>query len=115
VRQASHQIQSGGQDTQTRVAAIGAGLLQDQLRETEVVSTMADKRNVRLTAQQKQLIARLNEGLTIADAGRKAGYSCKQSSHVAYKTLCLRSHDALERAGLSVDQIPVPWKPEEEK
>jgi hypothetical protein len=76
---------------------------------------MADKRNVRLTAQQKPLIARLNEGLTIADAGRKAGYSCKQSSHVAYKTLCLRSHDALERAGLSVDQIPVPWKPEEEK
>jgi hypothetical protein len=66
---------------------------------------MADKRNLRLTIQQKELIEGLNQGLTIADAGRKAGYSAKQASHTAYKALRLRFHNVLERADLSVDQI----------
>jgi hypothetical protein len=66
---------------------------------------MPAKRNQRLTTQQRALIKGLNQGLTIADAGRKAGYSARQASHTAYKSLRLRFHDVLERANLSVDQI----------
>lgn len=66
---------------------------------------MAKPRRWTPSPKQKKLLKYLNQGKSIAEAGRLAGYEHRQSSHIAYKNLSLRFHPALERAGLSADNL----------
>ena len=58
-----------------------------------------------LTKRQKKLAEGVARGLTIKDAGARAGYPSKQSAHRAFQVIKLRFHPALEAKGYNVDQV----------
>jgi hypothetical protein len=66
---------------------------------------MPGKNNQRLNDKQAKLIRYLRQGLTISEAGRRAGYGRPQTAHRAFKAIRLRFHPALQRAGIDAEQI----------
>lgn len=58
-----------------------------------------------ITVRQRKLANGITKGLTIKEAGTRAGYASPDSARGAYKTLRLRFHPELERAGFNLTGI----------
>ena len=59
----------------------------------------------KLTVRQARLIKELSTSKTVAEAGEKAGFACRQSAHEAFKGITERAPEVLERLGLTYDYI----------
>jgi hypothetical protein len=59
----------------------------------------------KLTLKQAKLVQELPKSNSMAEAGAKAGYACRQSAHEAFKAVIERSPDVLQRLGLTHDYV----------
>lgn len=59
----------------------------------------------RLDARRRRLLRGISRGMTITEAGVRAGYVHRQAAHRAFKSIQLWIPQALEGAGYSVDEM----------
>lgn len=63
------------------------------------------KKNAKLTIRQSRLLKALPTSKTVAEAGEKAGFACRQSAHEAFKGITERAPEVLERLGLTYEHV----------
>jgi hypothetical protein len=63
------------------------------------------KRNAKLTIKQSRLLLALPTSKTVAEAGEKAGFACRQSAHQAFKDIAEKTPEVLERLGLTYEYV----------
>jgi hypothetical protein len=66
--------------------------------------TKANSR-AKLTVKQARLLKALPGSKTVAEAGQKAGYACRQSAHEAFKGIAEQAPEVLERLGLTTEHV----------
>jgi hypothetical protein len=59
----------------------------------------------KFTIKQARLLKALPTSKTVAEAGEKAGFACRQSAHEAFKGITERSPEVLERLGLTYEHV----------
>jgi AraC-like DNA-binding protein len=59
----------------------------------------------RLDARRRRLLQGISQGMTIAEAGKLAGYAHRQAAHRAFRSIQVHLPEALENAGYSVDNV----------
>ena len=59
----------------------------------------------RLTVKQAKLLGALPTSSSVAEAGEKAGFACRQSSFRAFKDITERTPEVLERLGLTSEYV----------
>lgn len=73
---------------------------------TEATSQLAkEKKRRALTLKQKKLVKALPNSESIAEAGRKAGYSGRDSAHTAMKTVREKMPGLMDRLGLTDEAL----------
>jgi hypothetical protein len=58
-----------------------------------------------LTLKQARLLKELPTSSSVAEAGAKAGYACRQSTHEAFKGVTQRAPEVLEELGLTYEYV----------
>jgi ribonuclease D len=64
-----------------------------------------DTKKGKLTLKQARLIKALPESNSVAEAGAKAGYADRPSTHRALKTISEKTPEVIERLGLTVEHV----------
>lgn len=59
----------------------------------------------KLTVKQARLIKALPVSVSVAEAGEKAGYHHRQTTHRALKAVSERAPEVLERLGLTIEHV----------
>jgi hypothetical protein len=59
----------------------------------------------KLTLKQSKLVQELPNSGSVAEAGTKAGYACRQDAHRALKSVAERAPEVLERLGLTIEHV----------
>jgi hypothetical protein len=62
-------------------------------------------KKAKLTIKQSRLLEALPTSKTVAEAGEKAGFACRQSAHEAFKGIAERAPEVLERLGLTYEHV----------
>jgi hypothetical protein len=62
-------------------------------------------RKENLTLKRSRLLQELPKSRSVAEAGKKAGYACRQSAHEALKDISEGTPEVLERLGLTRDYV----------
>src|ERR1700730_1765756 len=63
------------------------------------------KKKEKLTLKQSRLVQELPTSNSVAEAGERAGYACRQSAHEAFKSISERAPEVLERIGLTLEYV----------
>jgi hypothetical protein len=63
------------------------------------------KKKENLTLKRSRLLQELPTSKSVAEAGKKAGYACRQSAHEALKSISEGTPEVLERLGLTRDYV----------
>jgi hypothetical protein len=63
------------------------------------------EKRTKLTIKQARLLKALPVSKTVAEAGEKAGFACRQSAHEAFKGITERAPEVLERLGLTYEHV----------
>jgi hypothetical protein len=63
------------------------------------------KKKPKLTVRQARLLKALPTSKTVAEAGAKAGFACRQSTNRALKDMAERGPEVLERLGLTYEAV----------
>jgi hypothetical protein len=66
---------------------------------------MKKKKTDSLTVKQARLLKALPTSKTVAEAGEKAGYACRQSAHQAFRDITEKTPEVLERLGLTSEYV----------
>jgi hypothetical protein len=63
------------------------------------------RRSRAVNPKSPKLLERIAQGMSIAEAGRRAGYTTRSASHRAYERLELEIPDRLNALGCPVDKV----------
>lgn len=63
------------------------------------------KKDAKLTIKQSRLLKALPTSKTVAEAGEKAGFSCRQSAHESFQAIAEKAPEVLERLGLTYEHV----------